>query len=136
MSIQKKVQKGFIDGRVKRDIPQLNSIDSSVIDMLRSLELPEAVASFSESLDIYSQKLASSLKRAHTSLESSDLAGLEESALDLSQNALRIGAVNMLKASFELQNVARCRDITQAEAIVQNLELEYLKVRRDLETYV
>ncbi len=135
MTDPKKVLPKVIPNKIGVETKKL-SIDHAVIEMLRSLELPDNTTDFSESLAIYAEKLAFSLKEAHQSLIEKNEASLEAAALKLSQHALRIGAVKMLRSSYELQNVARCCDFQEAAAIVEGLQIEYLRVRQDLENVV
>lgn len=130
--IDSKVVPKFIPTNLKGSSERV-SIDRNVIDMLRALELPENVGDFSEALSIYSEKLAFSIKEVNKFLMEKDLINLEKAAQMLSQNALRIGAVQILRSAYELQSVARLSDLHEAEIIVQSLQLEYLKVRQDLE---
>lgn len=131
MSDTNKVLKKTIANRLNSS--QENSIDPKMIDMIKGLKLNDSKLGFSDSIASYSANMMNALKHARKYLESGDKNSLEEAALELSQNALRVGAINILKSSFELQSVARYSDFKEAESIVQSLELEYLKVRQDLE---
>ncbi|MFW7378014.1 MAG: hypothetical protein ACOH5I_04330 [Oligoflexus sp.] len=113
------------------------SIDSHMLDWLKSLDLPEkAEGSFVESLGIYLEQLGNTLQKARRELHGTNPTSLEGIALDLSHNALKIGAINILRASFELQNLARCGAYRDAQDIVDQIEVEYLKVQQSLENVV
>ena len=138
MKIANKVEPGVIAGRLTKNANSSSNppaIDAAVLEMLRGLSLPPETNTFGEALASYADELASALKKAHQSLAACDELELEQTALDVSQHSLRVGAVNMLRSSFELRNLARLKDFHQAQTIVENLELEYLKVRQELATY-
>ena len=114
-------------------VSDTKSVDTTMLEMLKRLDSPKSELGFGDALSAYSEGKLKSLKEARKFLEKNDGTSLEEAALQLSNQALRVGAVNMLKSSFELQSVARYKDFEEAETIVQSLELEYLRVRQDLE---
>lgn len=113
-----------------------SSVDSRMLDMLKQLEDNKNQLGFYDKIAEHSEKILGTLQMARVHLKNTDNIQLEESALALSNHALRVGAANLLKYSFELQNVARYQDFAEAELIVDNLEAEYQKVRRDLEKIV
>lgn len=112
------------------------SVDHNMLEMLKGLDLPNSKLGFGDTIEGYSLNMLNALKHARKYLENGDNKSLEEAALEISQNALRVGAINILKSSYELQSVARYKDFTEAETIVESLELEYLKVRQDLESVI
>ncbi|SME88407.1 hypothetical protein [Pseudobacteriovorax antillogorgiicola] len=112
------------------------SIDRNMLDMLKQISDPSSGLDFQSAIEEYSQKILHSLKNARQYLTTQNNQDLEQAALELSTHALRVGAAGMLKSAFELQSVARYKDFEQAEVIVQDLELEYLNVRRDLESVI
>ncbi len=116
-----------------------DSIDPTMIEMMKSLTEQEGREGFSESLAEYAQNLAVTLKKARAMLSTPREEGaknLESLACELSHHALRLGAVNLLRAAFELQQMARCGDYNDAARMMDDMELEYLKVQQSLSSVV
>ena len=109
-------------------------IDADMLQMLRNLEPPEgSPLSFRDRLGVYMTSLSESLKHAQQSLRLEDFQKLEEAALKLSHLALNLGAVNMLRGSFDLQNLARCGALADAKDLMRQLEHEFLRVQQGLD---
>lgn len=116
-----------------------DSIDPNMLKLMKSLAEKEGKEGFPEALTEYAQNLAVTLKKARAMLGSKPgeaSSEFEELACELSHHALRLGAVNILRAAFELQQMARCGDYSDAFKMMDDIEVEYLKVRQSLSSVV
>jgi hypothetical protein len=124
---------------VAQELPNSTAmgIDTQMLEMLKSLHLPEhGAGNFSAALAFYTANLGTALREARRQLADQNHQQLESKALDISQNALKMGASRMLSSAFALQNLARCRAFTEASSIIDEIETEYRKVLQGLEGVV
>lgn len=114
-----------------------NCIDTHMLEWLKTLNLPEQTAGdYAVAINGYLEQIGRSLRQARQGLNSQNRESLEEIALELSHNALKLGAINILRASFALQNLARCGAFRDAQDVVEQIEVEYLKVQQGFENVV
>ena len=109
-----------------------SAVDSSLLDMLRTLQAAGDHQSFTDLLSSGVQKIGYDLRLAHHLLRQKDRARLDQLAQGLSQNALKIGAVRILSAAIEIQGLARMGDFTAIEKLVMGLEDELQTVEKQL----
>lgn len=122
----------FLEDEVK------TCIDPEMIAMMKALQDAGDANKFTESLQNASERVRKAIGKARNCLAMKDptAESLEEVALEISNFALQLGAKNILKSSIELQHVARCGASGEAAGIVQEIELEYLKVQQGLQGVV
>lgn len=112
-------------------------VDQSMLTWLQELNAQTAdSAKFDDVLKTHLQELKSNLNGLHSSVSQNDFTSLETLALEISHNSLKIGAINMLKAAFDLQNVARLKASSEALQIVDQIEKEYHRVQASFENVV
>ncbi len=111
-------------------------IDEEVIGMLKALQFPNDEEKFSDRIALSLEKVGANLKKARITAGRLDGRELEEAACELSKNALMIGAVNLMKGSYELQACARRADWESAMEAISVLEIEYFRAQQGLKVSV
>ena len=108
-------------------------IDSSILNLVTRFEDGDPVLiSIREFVDDLSATMVA-LKNA---LKAHDGKWLDNVAQELSQYALKVGAVRVLKLCFEMQATARLSDMQHAEILAKQIEEEYKKAKETLSGYV
>ncbi len=107
------------------------SVDGRMLEMLKTLSTSDGL-DFSELLSTHLEKIACDLRLAFHFNSNGDRIGLDRLAQQLAQNALRVGAVQILSSAIELQGLARWGEFSAIENLLGNLELEVHAVREEL----
>ena len=129
MTLQKKIIAKTLGGD--------NAVDASMLDWLEQLNSETAEPStFEQVVRSHLHQLSSNLSELQTRVASDDFSRLETLALEISHNSLKIGAINMLKAAFDLQNVARLKASSEAQQLALQIESEYKRVQASFENVV
>lgn len=108
------------------------AVDSSLLEMLRSLQEANGNQSFTDLLTSNVQKIGYDLRLAQHLVLKRDQGGLDQLAQALTQNALKIGAVRMLARAIEMQGLARRGDFAGVAQLVSGLEEELRTVEKQL----
>jgi len=108
------------------------AVDSSLLEMLRSLQDANGNQSFADLLTSNVQKIGYDLRLAQHLVLQRDQGGLDQLAQALTQNALKIGAVRMLARTIEMQGLARIGDFAGIAQLVSGLEEELRTVEKQL----
>jgi hypothetical protein len=108
------------------------AVDTSLLEMLRSIQEASGNQSFSDLLSTNVQKLGYDLRLAQHLVLQGDQRGLDQCAQALTQNALKIGAVRMLTGAIEMQALARIGDFAGVAQLVTGLEEELRAVEKQL----
>lgn len=108
------------------------AVDTSLLEMLRSIQEASGNQSFSDLLSTNVQKLGYDLRLAQHLVLQCDQRGLDQCAQALTQNALKIGAVRMLTGAIEMQALARIGDFAGVAQLVTGLEEELRAVEKQL----
>ncbi|HYX39168.1 MAG TPA: hypothetical protein VE954_39200 [Oligoflexus sp.] len=108
------------------------AVDTSLLEMLRSLQEAGGNQSFADLLTSNVQKIGYDLRLAQHLVLQRDQAGLDQLAQALTQNALKIGAVRMLTGAIEMQALARIGDFMGVAEVVTGLEAELMAVQKQL----
>jgi hypothetical protein len=109
-----------------------SSIDKQLLDLVKSMNHTDSGLNFAESLASHIDKIGYDLRLAHHLLAQNDRQGLDHLAQQLTQNALKVGAVKILSGAFEIQGLARIGDFTGVSEALGSLEVEYQRVRSQL----
>lgn len=107
------------------------AVDAQILQLLKSLTGPNDL-DFSELLSTHLEKISCDLRLAYHFLGAGDRSGLDGLAQQLTQNALKVGAVQILSSAIELQGLARWGAFSDIEQLLGNLELELAAVRQQL----
>ena len=108
------------------------AVDSSLLDMLRSLQEAGSSQSFADLLSSGVQKIGYDLRLAQHLIAQRDDKGLDQLAQDLTQNALKVGAVRLLSRAIEMQGLARIGDFESLSELVAGLQEELKTVEKQL----
>jgi hypothetical protein len=108
------------------------AVDTSLLEMLRSLQEAGGNQSFADLLSTNVQKIGYDLRLAQHLVLQRDQRGLDQCAQALTQNALKIGAVRMLTRAIEMQALARIGDFVGVAQLVTGLEEELRAVEKQL----
>ncbi|MDQ3233198.1 MAG: hypothetical protein M3Q07_15380 [Pseudobdellovibrionaceae bacterium] len=108
------------------------AVDTSLLEMLRSLQEAGGNQSFADLLTTNVQKIGYDLRLAQHLVLQRDQGGLDLLAQALTQNALKIGAVRMLTGAIEMQALARIGDFMGVAEVVSGLEAELMAVQKQL----
>lgn len=106
-------------------------VDSQILELLKSLNGPNDL-DFSQLLSTNLEKIACDLRLAFQSASARDRVGLDGLAQQLTQNALKVGAVQILSSAIELQGLARWGDFPAIEQLLGNLEVQLTEVKEQL----
>ncbi len=108
------------------------AVDTSLLEMLRSIQETSGNQSFADLLSSNVQKIGYDLRLAQHLVLQCDQRGLDQCAQALTQNALKIGAVRMLTRAIEMQALARIGDFAGVSQLVTGLEDELRAVEKQL----
>lgn len=108
------------------------AVDSSLLEMLRTLQEAGSNQSFTDLLTSGVQKIGYDLRLAQHLVLQRDQKGLDQCAQALTQNALKIGAVRMLTTAIEMQGLARIGDFVGVAQLITGLEEELRTVEKQL----
>ena len=108
------------------------AVDSSILAMLKKLSLSSEGASFSDQIHEYTERICDNLHLLESFVHTGNLPKLEEEAYKLSQNSLRVGAVGIMKLSYELQSVSKCGNVREAGHLVLSIKNELQQVKQGL----
>jgi hypothetical protein len=108
------------------------AVDTSLLEMLRSIQDASGNQSFADLLSTNVQKIGYDLRLAQHLVLQCDHRGLDQCAQALTQNALKIGAVRMLTRAIEMQALARIGDFAGVAQLVTGLEEELRAVEKQL----
>ncbi len=108
------------------------AVDSSLLEMLRTLQSAGDKQSFTDLLSSGVQKIGYDLRLAHHLIRQQDRNGLDQLAQAITHNALKIGAVRILSTAIEIQGLARIGDFMAIEELVTGLEDELRAVEKQL----
>jgi hypothetical protein len=108
------------------------AVDSSLLDMLRTLQEAGSNQSFTDLLSSGVQKIGYDLRLAQHLILQRDRKGLDQLAQGLTQGALKLGAVRMLTTAIEMQGLARIGDFMGVAQLVAGLEEELKAVEKQL----
>ncbi|WP_141736414.1 hypothetical protein [Oligoflexus tunisiensis] len=118
--------------KVAQEEGPADAVDTSLLEMLRSLQDAGGNQSFADLLSTNVQKIGYDLRLAQHLVLQRDQRGLDQCAQALTQNALKIGAVRMLTRAIEMQALARIGDFVGVAQLVTGLEEELRTVEKQL----
>lgn len=110
------------------------AIDPEMLEMGKNLSSSPDSQSFRRTLLDHSESIRTLLKTARQHLHDKHFESLEEVAIAMSNNALKLGAKDLLGSCIGLQNWSRCRAYLEAENVLNSIECEFILVREDLDT--
>ena len=108
------------------------SVDTQLLALLKSMNAKDSGFDFVEAVASHLDKIAYDLRLAHHLLTQGDRKGLDTLAQQLTQNALKVGAVHILSGAIEMQGLARMGDFSALSEALGHMEVEYQRVRSQL----
>lgn len=115
------------------DKPRRSAIDVEMIRLAMGLNKDADNAHFRDVLVDHSEALRGLLKKARMVLHEKKFESLEELAIEMSHNALRLGAKELLGSCIGLQNWSRCKAMAEAEEVLNAIEGEFALACEDLD---
>lgn len=109
------------------------AVDRGSLELIASIEGRLLDSSFIQELYESIKVFEGDLKSARVALYTNNFDEIARLCLSMSISAVRVGGLGLLKLCFELQRVGRVHALSFGEEIVCELELEYLKLRDELE---
>lgn len=111
----------------------LVTVDKSVIDSIRELQIEGEPDVLTELIDLYVTDSKEMVKNIRTAWEKRDGVNLKRWAHSLKGASSNIGAKKLGSLLAELENQAANGKFTEAKTNIANIELEYLNVHQALE---
>ena len=111
------------------DLSEDQVIDPTVLAMLAAL--PKAVDMVAR-VHAFEQQMSSKMSLLRAAVGAHNCGALEDIASEISRQAITVGAVKILKLSYELQSLARCGAYEEAGRISCELEVAFTQAQESL----
>ena len=108
------------------------AVDFSILAMLKKLGPDSEGMTFSEQIREFTERICDNLHLLESFVHTGNLSKLEEEAYKLSQNSLRVGAVGIMKLSYELQSASKCGNVSYAGRLILSIKEELQQVKLGL----
>jgi hypothetical protein len=116
-----------------KDSSGKKGVDKQMLALALGIQEGDDFACYEELLTDNAHAVRLMLKKARSTLINHMPDELEQLAVQLSHGAMKLGAQAMFGLCINLQSWARRKDWQEATQLMNELELEYLRVRDDLE---
>lgn len=131
--IEPKVLGNHISDQVIHGLTERKGVDQQMLALALGIQENDDFSDFEEVLTEHAHYVRLMLKDARSTLIKHDADELEDLAVRLSHGAMKLGARAMFGLCINLQSWARREDWQEATQLMNELELEYIRVRDDLE---
>jgi signal transduction histidine kinase/CheY-like chemotaxis protein/HPt (histidine-containing phosphotransfer) domain-containing protein len=132
--VEKKSPRSETDNSQKHlDGGETASIDASVIESLRKLQMEGEPDFLSSLIDLFFEDASDHLAIMHTAIAQTDARVLANKAHSLKSSCGNLGATKMTAICQSLEGIGRKGSVDGAAALMQELEEEFSLVRRALE---
>ena len=131
--LKPKVLAKKIPETMMQEMSEKKGVDKQMLALALGIQEGDDFASFEELLTNNAHTVRLMLKEARSKLINHMPDELEQLAVQLSHGAMKLGAQAMFGLCINLQSWARRKAWQEATQLMNELELEYLRVRDDLE---